>query len=582
MSKIHLLAPAVRDQIAAGEVVERPASVVKELVENSLDAGARRVQIEVTGGGKERIWVRDDGRGMDPDDLRLAVRRHATSKLTVLADLARGETLGFRGEALAAIAAVSRLTIISRPGSREVGSRIEVPAEPDRPAVLTTVAAPVGTEVEARDLFYSVPARLKHLKSDATELSRVHQVVLGFALGYPAVAFRLRGDDQELLATPGDGDMRTVVLAAYGSEAAEAAIALDFVSADGAVRIRGLVVPPPLHRASRNAQVIVVNGRLVRNWPIRAAIEEAFRPGLPDRRYPMAWVDLIIPPERLDPNVHPQKTEVRIEGERQIAALLYRAVRDALVAQAAAPSLPVGRGAQAAPAPAHAAFTEQDALFMWRLAGTEARETAAGHEEGHLAGELRHLRPMGQWRQKYIVAEGPAGLYLVDQHAAQERVFYEQFRTRLGEVRVQQPLLAPIGLRLSPEGWARYQEFSKRLADLGFDLASLGGYTVVLRGIPRALGDVVIDAETIESWLAELANQADPASHPSLAATEEAAALAACKAAIKAYRPLQPEEIRQVLSDLAGAHDPRTCPHGRPTTLRFSLEEVDRRFGRKG
>lgn len=581
MGKIRRLAAAVRDQIAAGEVVERPASVVKELIENSLDAGARRIEVEVAGGGKERIRVRDDGVGMDADDLPLAVERHATSKLSVMGDLARGETLGFRGEALAAIAAVSRLTIISRPRTANAGTILSAGPGPEGQPTPTTVAAPVGTHVEVSDLFYSVPARLKHLKSDAAELSAIHQLVLGFALGYPDIAFQCRGDDRLLVDTPGDGSARTVVLAAYGAEVAEAALALDFASADESVRIHGLVVPPHLNRASRSAQAILVNGRLVRNWPIRSALEEAFRPGLPDRRYPMAWVHLTIPPERLDPNVHPQKTEVRIDGERRIAALVYRAVADLLADRAKAPALSLGDASRGGFEAAEPTVGQTEALFMWRLAGTGAREDGGVADDAGLSGELRQLRPLGQWRHKYILAEGPGGLYLVDQHAAQERVFYERFRARMAEVRVQQPLLVPIALTLTPEGQALYEEFADRLGALGFDMAPLGGRTVVLRGVPRALTDLRVDAEVIESWLGELATRADP-NHPVLTVTEEAAALAACKAAIKAYRPLEPPEVSRVLADLAAAEDPRTCPHGRPTTLCFSLEEVDRRFGRKG
>ena len=574
MGAIRILAPSVRDQIAAGEVVERPVSVVKELLENSLDAGATVVKVRVTGGGKSGIWVRDNGVGMDREDLVLSVQRHATSKLTVLDDLTHSYSLGFRGEALAAIAAVSRIAITSRPKDAAFGHRLvlHANAEPE----LKTQAAPPGTTVEVDDLFYSVPARLKHLKTDAVELLHIQQLVSAMALAYPHVRFRLETPERSLLEVPGRGEMTDVMLAAYGREVAGACVAVAYENADGSVSIRGVAAPAAFSRSTRSGETLVVNGRVIQNWTLRSALEEAYRPEIGDRRFPIACLRVTLPGERLDPNVHPQKSEVRIDGERQVAALIHRAVREALAAQSGSgPFWP-----NALPKPgATGSLVDAEPQTFSQIVGYAMEEGAEANPAGKLAREIFSLSPLGQWAQKYIVAQGSLGLYLIDQHAAHERVYYEKFRREFERSLASQLLLVPLSLTLGQSVAQTLEKHRRELEHLGFDWTVVGQGTVLVRAVPAALADPHLNDEQLSLTLTGFTQP--QGEHP-WADAKEAAAMAACKTAIKAYRRLQAEEIQELLRQLAACEDPRSCPHGRPTLLHFTMEEVDRRFGRKG
>ena len=574
MGAIRILAPSVRDQIAAGEVVERPSSVVKELVENSLDADAKLVELYVSGGGKAGIRVKDDGVGMDQEDLALAVTRHATSKLTHLDDLSHSLTLGFRGEALAAISAVSRMVITSRPAASSSGFRLSIGgnSEPQ----LTACASHAGTTVEVEDLFYSVPARLKHLKTDAAELFQIQQLVTALALAYPHVAFRLTTPERVLFDVPGRGEALDVFLAAYGREVAAASLPVNFESTDGLVSVRGTVAPPEFSRSARNAETIVVNGRVIHNWALRAALEEAYRPQLAERRFPVAAIRVMLPGDRLDPNVHPQKSEVRMDDERKVAALVHRAVRETLAARSGSTAFWLGEGPALAKAPSKQV---SQALEFPETATYASDQRADKPPVPVLSSEVASLNPLGQWAQKYIVAEGERGLYLIDQHAAHERVYFEKFQREFEQATVSQLLLMPLSLTVPPEVQGVLDQRRGVLESAGFDWTSLSSRSIIVRAVPRALNEAELSEEALVTILTGFSDH--QGQHP-WTYVMDAAAMAACKTAIKAYRQLSREEMLELFRQLAACDDPRSCPHGRPTLLHFTMEEVDRRFGRKG
>ncbi|MBX5466741.1 MAG: DNA mismatch repair endonuclease MutL [Firmicutes bacterium] len=567
--RIFRLPPAVRDQIAAGEIVERPASVVKELVENSLDAEARRIEVHAAGGGIDRLRVRDDGLGIAPADLPLAVERHATSKLTDLTDLATSPWLGFRGEALAAIAAVSHLTLASRPPGESVGHRIRV--ERGRVAGVDAVAMAPGTAVEVEGLFLGLPARLKALAAPASELARIHRLMAAMAVGFPDVSFHLVHEGRALMHTDGRGDGRTLLEAIAGAEAAEAALEVRTFDPEASVTVAGWILPTERARPNRLWQVLFVNRRLVTNWVLRQAVEEAFRPGLPEHRFPAFWLKVTVPGDAVDPNAHPAKAEVRLARERAVAAALYRAVSETLRRQS-----PSQAWTPAAPTVAPQRWT-WDQPFQ----GSTAHEAPAALGPSTALGqELAEVTPLGQWAHKYIVAQGPGGLYLIDQHAAHERVYFERLLTQREVVRTSQPLLWPLAVEVPPQLWAGWQRARSRLRATGFDISEVGGTTLVVRALPGPLAEERPTSEALLGVLAGFDPESGEREHPWADEAEEAVAMAACKAAIKAWRPLAREEIEALIRQLAACRDPRICPHGRPTVLKLTLEEVDRRFGR--
>lgn len=564
MGRIHRLDPVVANQIAAGEVVERPASVVKELLENSFDADARHVAVEVELGGF-RLLVRDDGVGIVSDELPLAVERHTTSKLTRIEDLDSQRTLGFRGEALAAIASVSELVIASRPADAPVGFQLAV--HYGRHDVVEPIAMGVGTRVEVSSVFGQHPARLKALRTPAAEFGVIQQTVQQLAIARPDVRVELVHDGRAVLETSGRNDPQEVLLSLFGRELAASLIPIQYASERG-IQVSGFVAPAHLHRANRLGQGIYVNGRWITNWGVRAALEEAFRPQLPDRRYPYFWLWLDMPPGEVDPNAHPTKAEVRLYHEQALKAILYRVVQEALVQKSSSPAW----SALNEPSAGDASPAAEAQTFTF--------ESGAADEDPVLHREFREVVPLGQWRAKYIVAQGPEGLYLIDQHAAHERIFFERFRRLGSQIRYSQPLLVPVAESLSASEWASFEEHADTLAGWGFDVDRLGGTTIAVRAVPTAFRDLESHQGLLRQLLERMADGGPL--HPVSWAEEAHFAMAACKAAIKANRPMSYQEMVALLDEMSHADDPRGCPHGRPTMILLTLEEVDRRFGRRG
>ncbi|HYW24483.1 MAG TPA: DNA mismatch repair endonuclease MutL [Terriglobales bacterium] len=550
---IRVLPPQVADAIAAGEVVERPAAVVKELVENALDAGARRVSVEVRGAGRTLVRVADDGHGIPAGELRLAFQRHATSKVATLADLAAITSLGFRGEALASVAAVGDVECRSGGGRvrlragdvAEEGAAIQVP----------------GTVVEVRDLFANTPARLKFLKSEATESAACVKTVQSYALLYPEVRFELTVEGRSALRTSGDGDARAAAAAVLG-----AAVAAELLSVDGD-GVRGLVSQPRLSRGSRDAILLAVNRRPAASRALQFAIEECYLGSLERGRYPVAVVDLTVDPEAVDVNVHPTKREVRFRAERALFADVQRAVRAALTGSAPYELRP--------PAAAAGVVREWHSPRLHLAAAGAA--PAALPAPSPVAGLLESpLRPLGQVMEGYLVAECEEGVVLVDQHAAHERVLYNRFLARLESRSLAAPsqaLLLPETVDLEPAQVAAASDHRTRLRALGFEVEEFGPRTLRLTAAPAETPPDRA-APALRELLAVLAD-----SRPDEALKEAASSLA-CHSAVRFGDRMDPSEQRQLLAELEVADGSITCPHGRPTRLVLSWQELRRHFKR--
>jgi DNA mismatch repair protein MutL len=580
---IHVLSPEVAAKIAAGEVVERPASVVKELVENAIDAGAATIRVEARDGGRRLIRVSDDGGGIPPEEVPIAFARHATSKLSSVEDLERITTLGFRGEALASIAAVSRLTLISRLASQPAGAEIRF--EGGHQTSLGPKGAPPGTTVTVENLFHNVPARLKFLKAPATEAGHIHRVVVNYALAYPELRFHLTLNQRDAFQTSGSGELYDVLVEVMGLDTAQQMIEINPTSL--APTISGYVGVPSLHRAQRDRLTFFVNRRWVQDRSLTAAVTQAYHTFLPTRRYPTAVINVTLDPADVDVNVHPTKSEVKFRDQHQVFSAVQKAVRSAVTTAAPVPQIGIGFR----PSPAHDTALVANEAERWRRLttsggraaaqlGFEAQRTLPDDETGglQLAAEgLPLLRVVGQIAQTYIVTEGPDGLYLVDQHAAHERVLYEKMQSSRASAQVAvQQLLEPISLELTPSQAAILEAEAETLAQVGFDIEPFGGATYRLRAIPEIL--LKADPATaLADILSELAEGAVPLSRQS----EDRLIVTVCKrAAIKAGQTLSLQEMQDLIQGLERCAAPRTCPHGRPTMIHLSATQLAREFGR--
>jgi len=591
------------DQIAAGEVVERPASVVKELVENALDAEARSLRIELRDGGASFISVTDDGVGMTPGDARMALERHATSKIRDVDDLSRIASFGFRGEALPAIASVSRLRLLTRArGAAEAfelrvdGGRIEL----ERPA-----GGPEGTRVEVADLFGHVPARRKFLKRPTTEWSHIADWIARAALALPHVRFEVERDARPASVWPATREPLDRIAAVLGDEEAAALIAVEH--AESAGRLTAFVSAPERTRPGTQGLYLFVNGRPVRDPLLRTAVLQAYRDWLPRGRYPTALLFLDVPPEQVDVNVHPAKWEVRFADPQAIRDLVRRSLRRAVEGRRwLGPAAPTGPAAgtpsaQIRPAP----IDESRATGHWPLSETvrEGAQAPVGAGQGdwvfaesgvaepapEAAGSrvrFGDLRVIGQWLSSYLLVESKEGLLLVDQHAAHERVLYERLRREWLERGVErQGLLAPQPVEVGPSAAAHLEEHAERVARLGFEIEPFGESSVAVRAVPALLGDRD-PARLVRDLADELASVA-PEAAPSaadvreLSAADRVLATLACHSARRFGDTLEPTEQRALLDALDAIPWAPTCPHGRPVAVRLDRTDIERRFGRR-
>ena len=594
--RVRPLPEALIDQIAAGEVVERPASVVKELVENSLDAGALRVRVEVRGGGRDWIAVSDDGSGMEPADARLALQRHATSKIASADDLQRIATYGFRGEALPAIASVSRLRLRTRPRADPTG--IEIRVEAGRLLEEREAAGPPGTRVEVAELFAAVPARRKFLKSATTEWGHLSDWLARSALARPDVHFEVRRDDRPAFAWPAVADPLERVAAVLGEEEAAALVAIDH-RADP-IRVHGFASRPDRHRPTLAGIHLFVNGRAVRDRLIQHALVDVYRDVLPRGRFPSAVLFLELPAAQVDVNVHPAKWEVRFADPQAVHRAVRQAVSRGLESRRwladASPRAVVSPGAGhpgASGATWAARTAPESAPGDWTLASpgpaAEGADAAWGKASAPArAGAALHFgdqRLLGQLLATYLVLETQHGLVLVDQHAAHERVLYERLRREWSERSVaSQGLLAPIPVSLDPAAGALLVDAADALARLGFEVEPFGEATVAVRGIPALLSGsdpVMLLRELAAELLADPEARRLAGDRPPVAVLDRLFAGLACHAARRKGELLAPVEQQALLAALDTIPWAPTCPHGRPVAVPFELAEIERRFARR-
>jgi len=584
VGRIHRLPPDLANQIAAGEVVERPASVVKELVENALDAGARRIVIAVELGGKKLIRVEDDGQGMDPDDARLAIERHATSKIAHAADLGAIDTLGFRGEALPSIASVSHFTLRTRARGLQSGTEIKVNAGVI--ASVREVGAPEGTCIEVADLFYNLPARRKFLKSDTAETTQISRLATQMALGYPEVGFTVTSGGRSLLQCPPVNSLRERFFQLYGER-------LDLVEVRkdaGGLQIEGYVAALGDQGPTRGAQNVFVNRRIVKDRTIAHAIIEAYSVATIKERSPEVHLFLRIAPDRVDVNVHPTKAEVRFLEGSLVHQVLRRALGDAL-GQGRAPELQfrLEQGQPAAP----------DEPRPMTIPGVLAGATVGnrwGNEQLPASGfqlpasgsplpasssplpEIRPMIPLGQFRDTFIIAVDDEGIAIIDQHVAHERVLFEQVMERLTAGRMEsQRLLTPILLELSPGQRDAVRQHAASLERFGMEIEEFGGDSVRLAALPALLDPAECEA-AVRALAEDLEGLASGAGVED--ALRKIAATMACHAAVKANYPLTLDKMRYILEELRRTAYSSVCPHGRPVVLRLTRREVEKNFQR--
>ncbi len=582
MGRIRVLNDHLVNRIAAGEVVERPASVVKELVENSLDAGASSIEVRVEDGGRRRIVVADDGEGMERDDALLALERHATSKLSSFEDLTAIATLGFRGEAVPSIAAVSRFLL--RTAARDdFGTEIEVRA--GRIVGVREVERRRGTTAEVGGIFFNVPARRKFLRAAPTELAHTVRTVAQYALAHPSVRFLLDHDGRRLIDAPKASDRSERIAQVHGRALAEKMVPFSMERAG--IGASGFAARPVDASARRDVQHVFVNGRLVRDRVLAHAIAAAYGDTLARGLYPAVILFLDIDPSRVDVNVHPQKTEVRFDRSSEVHDAVRAAVASALSHDIAVPRLrdlrpgttPHAPLASVAAALARYAHVAESPRRAYAPQGFDAAPSLL--EEGSAAVDAgRRAVPLAQYKDSYIVAQDKEGLLLVDQHVAHERVLFERFleEAERGEVHVQR-LLFPRTIELAADEALVFASEAEEFARLGFLLEPFGGNAVKLDGVPAFAKDVAPDR-----LLRELLGEAARTRSAATGADDLRRRLvtsAACQAAIKVNYPLAHEGMQRLLDDLFLTENPTTCPHGRPIIFRLTLEEIERAFRRR-
>jgi DNA mismatch repair protein MutL len=579
---IRLLSAEVASQIAAGEVVERPASVVKELVENSLDAGAGTISISIEDAGRTLVEVADDGHGIPTGELELAASRHATSKLLRSEDLFHISTLGFRGEALASMGSVSRMTITSRVQEAQQGGRLRI--EGGLAGQVEAVGAPVGTTVSVKNLFYNVPARLKFLKADITEKRAIDNLVTRYALAYPHVRFELRDDRQAALQTAGDGDRRAILAALHGVEVARQL--LEVRAEEERCSLGGFISPTSVTRSNRREITFFVNGRWVQELSLSTALLQAYHTLLMVGRYPLSMLFLQIAPEDVDVNVHPTKAEVRFRQQDKIFSFVQRSVRKALLAYTPVPSItpPLWSAApRADPASRQAGIDwsiahDEAIVDEVRPAAVDSRPAPASRQlEGNAGVPL--LRLIGQIGATYLVAEGPDGLYLIDQHAAHERVLFEKLMAQHATKNIPaQTMLTPQVVTLPPQSAKLIASHLGFLNHFGFEVEEFGANTFQVRAMPA-----LFSGGEASLALRALVEDFEEDETPLQAEVEARLAARVCKRlAVRAGQVLMGEEQRALLDDLERCQSPRTCPHGRPTMVHLSVDMLERQFGRKG
>ena len=556
---IHQLDPVTVGQIAAGEVVERPLSVVKELVENAIDAGATRVQVNVEAGGLDLIEVIDDGGGIAPDELAIAVRRHATSKLAAAEDLESIGTLGFRGEGLASIAAVARVEVVSRRPDAEIGARIRTHAE--EAGEREPFAAPVGTRVRAEGLFENVPVRREYLRASSAEFNRVSSWLSMFSLAYPNVTFVLRHDGKDVWTMPASSDVAQRLAMVFGKAAADALMPLGADAPGLNGTLSGFISSPGNDRGDRRMQILFVNGRLLRSTLLAGAWTAGYSTFAMTGRHPYGVLFLDVPPDHVEPNVHPTKSDVRLRFGTQIFDAVKRAISTTLRDRAAIrfETNVGGTGVSYAPAGIDASLEHVQSLF-------EHVHDDPGAVPGH------RMRVLGQIHRTYILATDGDAILLVDQHAAHERIAYESIVARAQEAAPSEPLLVPISVELDASESDALERALDVLRDGGLEIEAFGDRAFRITATPAGYGSRPFDLRGFLEDLTEDRKQRD--------VRERIWASLACHSVTVAGERLEPDEMTTLLDRLQRCLNPMHCPHGRPTMVRLDPDDIGRMFKR--
>ncbi|WP_160243900.1 DNA mismatch repair endonuclease MutL [Bacillus subtilis] len=624
MAKVIQLSDELSNKIAAGEVVERPASVVKELVENAIDADSTVIEIDIEEAGLASIRVLDNGEGMENEDCKRAFRRHATSKIKDENDLFRVRTLGFRGEALPSIASVSHLEITTSTGE---GAGTKLVLQGGNIISESRSSSRKGTEIVVSNLFFNTPARLKYMKTVHTELGNITDVVNRIALAHPEVSIRLRHHGKNLLQTNGNGDVRHVLAAIYGTAVAKKMLPLHASSLD--FEVKGYIALPEITRASRNYMSSVVNGRYIKNFPLVKAVHEGYHTLLPIGRHPITFIEITMDPILVDVNVHPSKLEVRLSKETELHDLIRDGIKDVFKQQQLIPSAqlpkksapvikneqqfitfdekpPEKKVPEKSTAPSYSPMklssvvkelvdveeelpplqfdappiVDQEQTLEVSDVSEEQPETFEQecHEEQQPASErVPIMYPIGQMHGTYILAQNENGLYIIDQHAAQERIKYEYFREKVGEVEPEvQEMIVPLTFHYSTNEALIIEQHKQELESVGVFLESFGSNSYIVRCHPAWFpkGE---EAELIEEIIQQVL---DSKNIDIKKLREEAAIMMSCKGSIKANRHLRNDEIKALLDDLRSTSDPFTCPHGRPIIIHHSTYEMEKMFKR--
>ncbi len=603
--RVQLLSEDLANKIAAGEVVERPASVVKELVENAIDAGARSISVVIHQGGLKRIEVLDDGWGMSREDALMSLERHATSKIRSIDDLFSIHTLGFRGEALPSIASVSRFTLVTRQADDLAATRITVQGTERQ---VDEVGAPTGTRIMVDDLFYNTPARLKFMKTIATEGGHVAETVTRLAISHPEVAIGLVHDDRMLLSTPGNNSLWDVLLTIYGKEVAKGLTAIE--AEHPSIKLDGYVGQPQVARSNRLHEHTMVNGRYVRSRTLQHAVEEAYRNVIPPRRYPLVALRLTIDPEYVDVNVHPAKTEVRFRHDSEVHQAVLRAVRRALAHASAAgaalePEEPVVYDQPPVPerdaltnssyvqerlpepeqlvvtVPRPAAWTTMPPASPrpstpWSERPVQAVSSEIRSPEPSAPSAFPPVRVISQLSGTYILAQAVDAWLIIDQHAAHERILYEEFKAQLSGGQIStQLMMVPLTLELTGFELERMRARVDDLEALGYVIEPFGTGTLLVRGVPQILGEGAGREALIELMDEILRSPKAPAAHE---LANRALITMSCKGAIKANQWLPVARQEEIIQRLGTTPDYATCPHGRPTYWWLSHADLDKHF----
>jgi DNA mismatch repair protein MutL len=585
---IKIMPPELASQIAAGEVIERPASVVKELLENSLDADATRISINIQDAGKKLIEIQDNGTGIQKEEISLAAERHSTSKLFSSEQLNQISTLGFRGEALASISSVSRMQIRSR--TRDSNSGGFTIIEAGKKISSGSIGIPVGTIVTISDLFRNVPARLKFLKHERTERRWIQQTVERYALANPEIKVTLRMENRIAFQSSGNGDQREIIGMVFDVETARKL--LDLISKDSDLSIKGFTSGTSITRSNRRSLNFYINGRPVQDSSISAAVMKAYQNTLMVNRYPICILFIQMPADQVDVNVHPTKAEVRFKNQDRIFTGIQSAVRRALLAHSPVPDMDLSPNWF----PTSGENRSQDPT--WQMLETSSRtsiisgETGMQDHEGFIGSSSGHqrdqaafrgsgmriLKPVGQLAASYLVAEGPDGMYLIDQHAAHERILFEQFSLDQTASIPSQTLLQPETCDLNESDTQSLLEYMDSLDALGFHLEPFGERAFIIRAIPAMLGDLE-PSRALRILLDDFEEDETPLQNH---LREKLIARICKKASIKAGKVLSMEEQQALIDGLEACRAPRTCPHGRPTMIHLSVDLLEKQFGRKG